>query len=413
MRFAGFFITGILLVQLGTPLPVVGNYEKLMFIAGIASFFWVQGVITTLLSQYQKQDEKPVYLFNVFLLISLLSFAVVILLLLLRKPVQNILGGEVLPGYKWLCIYILFNAPCFITEGVYILHHKSKELTIYGLISTLGTVGSIIIPVAAGYSMEVALAVLAAWSVIRYIWLWNVLLQFAKFKIKVAYIKGHLNISLPLIITFIVAGSAEYIDGLLVTYFFDPSQFAIFRYGARELPLSILMANALSTALIPLIVNKPGVEGFALVKEESRKLMKLIFPVSMVLLLISHPLYAFFFNENFAGSAVIFNIYVLLAISRTLLPQSIIYAHNGSAALLRISLIEIIINVSASYLLMARFGLAGIAMGTIIAHFAEKVMMIYYVYSRHNVHPYQYIPFSWIRHVFLLLITYMITLLIY
>jgi O-antigen/teichoic acid export membrane protein len=410
MRFGGFFLTGIILVKIGTPIHLIGNYEKLMFLAGLFSFFWVQGLITTLLSNYPVHRQKEIFLFNVFLLISLLSVLVFVVLRLFQPHIEKILSGGSLPGYHYLTIYILFNAPCYLIEAIYILHKKSHALIYYGIVSTAGTIAAIVLPLAYGYSIESAIAILTLWSAIRYLWLLKELIKYIIPEISVDYLKSHLLLSAPLIVSFIIAGSAEYIDGFLVTYFFDPGQFAIFRYGARELPLSLLMANALSTSMIPLIKEKLNQDSFILLRSESLKLMNLIFPISILLMISSNFIYSFFFNNQFKESAAIFNIYLLLTISRTLLPQSIIYAYNGTKALLKISIVEILINIIFSYLLMLKMGLIGIAWGTIAAHFAEKWMMGFYLYSKYQIKPQDYIPVKWCFYSIILLIIYIITL---
>lgn len=405
MRFGGFFLTGILLVKLGTQIHTVGNYEKMMFIAGIASFFWVQGLTTTLLANYTSHQRKEIYLFNVFLLISLLSLAAYAILRLFQHPIESIFSDDGLPGYHYLALFVLFNAPCYLIETIYILRHKSFALVNYGIISTSGTIAAVVLPVYYGYSLESAIAMLALWSALRYLWLLRILLKYIIAEINFGFLKTHLIISAPLILSFLVAGSAEYIDGFLVTHFFEPGQFAIFRYGARELPLSLLMANALSTVMIPVIKSNVQ-QGYDQLKKETTRLMNIIFPVSLLLLLCSNFIYSFFFNHQFTESAAIFNIYILLAISRTLLPQSIIYANNGTKALLGISIAEIIINCIASYLLMLKFGLIGIAWGTIIAHFSEKIMMGSYLLKAHGIKPGVYIPSRWYLYSAILLLVY-------
>jgi O-antigen/teichoic acid export membrane protein len=414
MRFGGFFITGILLVKLGTPVHQVGIYEKLMFLATLSSYFWVQGLITTLLSNYPDHRRKEVYLFNVFLLISITGILVFSLMKLFKGTIENTLADGTLPGYHYLSIYILFNAPCFLIETIYILKHKPVSLIIYGICTTLITIAVIVVPLWLGYSLESAIAALALWAALRYLWLIRLLLKNVIPEINLSYIKFHLVISAPLIVSFIIAGSAEYIDGMLVSTFFSPDQFAIFRYGARELPLSLLMANALSTSLIP-VVRKKLQEGnnYDFVKKESVKLINIVFPVSLLLLLISVPLYSFFFSNSFKESALIFNIYILLAISRTLIPQSIIYAFNGTGALLRISVAEILINIFVSFFLMQKMGLAGIAWGTIAAHFSEKLMMCSYLYRKHRISPFTYIPSQWFVYTALLLLGYFSVSLLY
>ena len=52
-------------------------------------------------------------------------------------------------------------------------------------------------------------------------------------------------------ITTLISGSAQYTDGFIVSVVFrDPAKFALFRYGAKEFPLFLMLANGLSSAML-------------------------------------------------------------------------------------------------------------------------------------------------------------------
>ena len=276
MRFGGFFLTGILLIKSGLNVNTVGNFEKLMFLAGLSSFFWVQGILNTFLARNNQQSNKKEYLFNVFLLISLISITVFTLLKIFENPIINLLSDGELPGYSYIALYVLFNAPSYLIETIYIIHKKSGALIRYGIINSVITVLVIVVPVYKGYSIESGIALLALWSALRYLWLVRLLLKYAVIVINGTYLKNHLSVSAPIILSFVIAGSAEYIDGFLVNHFFEPARFAIFRYGARELPLSLLMANALSTAVIPTLYLN-GKWSFVELKKETSRLIHIVF----------------------------------------------------------------------------------------------------------------------------------------
>jgi len=49
-----------------------------------------------------------------------------------------------------------------------------------------------------------------------------------------------------------------------------------------------------------------------------------LFPLSGIMMIVSHRVFPVIFNVNFSGSATIFNIYLLLIVSRLLFPQIIL-----------------------------------------------------------------------------------------
>ena len=99
--------------------------------------------------------------------------------------------------------------------------------------------------------------------------------------------------------------------------------------------------------MIPAIAHNLD-EGLKELKEKSGKLMHLFFPLTIMLLLVSPYIYRYRFSENFVYSAQIFNIYLLLIISRVLFPQTILTGMGKNKYLLVSAILEIIINVSLS-----------------------------------------------------------------
>ena len=236
IRFAGIFFTSILLAKAGISIGIIGNYEKILLISGAVSFFWVQGILTSLLSGYYDHALKKVYLFNAFILITFFSAVVYGLLQLFSDQVQSLFFDDVQPGYRLMCLYILFNSPCFLIETIYLLKKKTKNLITYGIVSACFSMGIVVIPLILGYPVDMALSFLVLWAIVRFFWLIRLLLKHATPDFSFSYLRSHFSIAWPLIISYLIGGSADYIDGLMATHFFGGEAFAVFRYGAREFP---------------------------------------------------------------------------------------------------------------------------------------------------------------------------------
>ena len=224
-------------------------------------------------------------------------------------------------------------------------------------------------------------------------------------------VQQHLYLAWPLIISYLIGGSADYIDGLMTTHFFGPEVFAIFRYGAREFPLSLLLANALSTSMIPVLRESSTINHkLGDLKVHSARLMNLIFPFSIILMVGSSWIYPLLFDKRFEASASIFNIYLLLAVSRMIFPQSIALALKVNRTILLISVAEILINVIASYFLMLKWGIIGIAWGTILAYTSEKLLLVLFIKWKHQIPFGEYVPIrKWTLYSLLLILSYLVT----
>jgi len=111
--------------------------------------------------------------------------------------------------------------------------------------------------------------------------------------------------------------------------------------------------------------------------------------------LLSKWMYPIIFNENFAESANVFNVYLLIIVSRLVFPQTILIGLRKSKVIMTASLIEIVVNVFFSVLFIKTIGVIGVAYATIVAYYLEKALLMLYLRYRMNIRPAEYTPVRW------------------
>ena len=393
IRYSTFILIGIGYAQLHLPQSTIGQFETFLLISGMVSFFWVSGLVNTMLAQYPKKDEtgKKALLFNTFLALFAFSLIAGLLLVLFSKSLLGFLDKQS-DGYlvQLSVLYLLLNNPSFIIEYTLFLNDRKKAIVIYGLVTSAASLLAAMVPALLQYPIDYSMYGLIAVAFIRLVYALNVLNRFAGFGFDFNLQVDNLKLSAPLILSLFVSGSSEYIDGLIVKAKFNDMFFALFRYGAKELPILLIMANTFSAAMItPIAANLQN--GLKEMKDRSAKLMHIFFPVSLALMLFSPVIYRYVFGENFVYSSIIFNVYLLLAIPRVLFPQTILTGMQQTRYLLVSSLLEIVINVSLSVYLAGKIGLPGIAAGTFIAYTFDKLFLMTVAYWVYGIKPSAYI----------------------
>jgi O-antigen/teichoic acid export membrane protein len=277
-------------------------------------------------------------------------------------------------------VYLLISSPASLVEYIYLIQNQGKKMLVYGAISYALMFFLVVLPPVFGKSIEYSLAGLVVSSVFRMVWLIILLFRHSSPDFDFGFIKKHLKSAYPLILSMLLSGSGQYIDGFIITSYFDDTTFAVFRYGAREFPLVLLLANAFSASMLPGFANRSNLKiNLEKIKKNSQKLGFWLFPLSGVLMLVSHWAFPVIFNVNFAGSATIFNIYLLLIISRLLFPQTILIGLQKTRPIMWASLLEIVINVALSLWFVQFWGLAGVAFGTVCAYVFEKLALMVFV----------------------------------
>lgn len=395
IRYGALFLIGILLSKSELGKTNIGHYETFLLIAGAFTFFWVNGFLKVMmpLSEEKEVKDKPLLVFNSFILLLGFSALSALLVYFLNHPFATLLlNGQQVPLPIILALYILFNSPALMIEYIYLINNKGKQILAYGLSTFTLQIIAVGLPPLLGFGLNTILFGLLGIAAIKFVWLVVVLTHYSKAKLEAALLKEFLKYGSPLVLSTLLSSSARYIDGFIITSQFTPDDFAVFQYGARELPLALLLSNSLSMAMLPKFAKKEIASPLAEFRSEVYRLNWLLFPFSIILLLTSHWFYPLVFNAQFQQSATIFNIYLLLVISRLLFPQTLIMAKKMNRIIVMASFFEITINVVLSLVFAQMMGIIGVAYATFIAYLFEKVYLAIACKRKLGIAFHQYVP---------------------
>lgn len=396
-RFGVLFITGILLLKAGLETSELGEYENLLFFGSLLSFFWIAAFVRAVLSLYKDFEDNDTQLFfNTALSMLICStMAALMFLGIVNISYEYQALQEYAPAFA---AYIILTGPSFLIEYIYLLRNQSRRILGYGIFIFLLQLAAVTLPVFMGYKLEYSIYGLLVVSVVRLIWLVLIIGPFAKWKISAYVFRLVFKLAWPLMLSALMSGSAEYIDGVLVTWYFDEATFAIFRYGAKEFPLFLLVANAFSNTMVPEIAKADSDLTMILdrIKRNSSRMMHIFFPASILLMLVSPILYPLFFKAEFSESAVVFNTYLLLLISRLVFPQTILIGKQKMWGIFNASALEIVLNIILSLVFIRHLGLLGLALATVIASIVEKLYLSYLVWKVYGISVYKYVELKWL-----------------
>lgn len=406
LRFTTFFIISIVFTKSHLTRGEIGEWEMFLFIASLLSFFWVNGIIQSLLTLYNRNKSfrtlgdvnlrKSPEIFNAFLLLCFFSLLVFLICIPVKSALPSLELKNEIPFLNLLLWYILLSNPVALVEYIYLLNNRSYRILQYGIYTYLTQMVVVMVPVIMGKDVIWSVYGLFFILLVRWIWLLILLRRYTMMRFSFDYIREHLRIGAPLILTFLISGSAQYVDGIIVSAkYADPGVFAMFRYGAKEFPLTLLLANGLSNALLPYFSTREGMrEALDTLKKKSGRLIDILFPFTMVMMFFARWLYPRVFTPEFTRSADVFLIYLLLIIPRLVFPQTIIIGRHRTHITLIVALMEIGINIPLSLFLIKPYGVAGVALATFVVYSLEKVYLVIYVWKTMKIKPEQYIPMT-------------------
>jgi O-antigen/teichoic acid export membrane protein len=410
-RYAGFVLIGMCFAKLGISRTEIGRFESFLWLMGLFSFFWIAGLMNSMLAIYPRRTEaeKKQLFFTAFCLIFLLSSVAGLVQLLVP-------GGSALG-----LAYLLLNNVSYIIEYILFLNGSKRKLIIYGIAMAVVQLLLCVAPAYIYGDTHYSVYGLLAVAGIKFIYIVYLLqgrftskssegdfnsqpgtlkegFESVKFPIGDLglKVKGLFLLSLPLMLGLFVNGSAEYIDGAVVRHYFTLADFSVFRYGSKEFPLFTILAATLSMSMIPRVAEDLAL-GLDNIRRESLRYMHFFFPLAIALIISGQWLFTTFFSPQFAVSGRVFAALMLLTAPRLLFPQTVLTALKENRMILICAIAEMIINIVASVILARSYGLVGVAYGTIIAFTAEKLLMAAILYYRHGIPAYRYVspmPFA-------------------
>jgi O-antigen/teichoic acid export membrane protein len=394
LKYGSSVIISIGLAKSYLSLSELGNFESFIFYSSTISFFWITGITQALIVLYPGSqllvNTKNSYYFSCLLLIT--AFSIIFNLsfsILSNLSFSNLFSAG---HFRLFVIYSLINPATFLVDYILLLEKRYKSLIFYGIITLFVPAALITLPAITKLDLSWCFYGLIIWSVIKLYYLIRLILKYSLIEIKKPEIAQFLKQSSPLIIASLITGSYAYIDSLIISIKFDSNTFAIFRYGAREFPLFLIVANSFGTSMIPLLSRKEKFESnLTMIKDKSRKMIYYSFPVALILLISSQFLFSWIFNVKLTQSYQVFDIYLLLVISRFVFPQSVLMGLRKNFTILKVSFAELMVNISASLILVYFIGYQGVAYGTVIAYYFEKTILTIILKRKYKIQATSYI----------------------
>ncbi|MES2690276.1 MAG: hypothetical protein V4658_07720 [Bacteroidota bacterium] len=385
LRFGTFFLISILLAKVAMlyqheyGLRLISQYENLMLATSSLTFFWVAGITNTLIPYFNNGDEqvKRKVLFNTFILLLVFSLVAGIVV-----AIMGFFHDRDKTLFQMFGLVVILNTPTYITDYIFYLKGKFKSLIIWGIVTFGAHILLLCLPLYFKQSLTLGINLLLVLSLVKFNYTIILLMKYSSISINKEMIMDFMRKVLPIMFSVLLAGSMDYINSYIVEFKFTDEEFAMFRYGAKELPIFLILANSLSSVYSGEIAkyNQEGRldAGLKRLRKSSQKLMRWLFPSTIALMFLSPYLFKYAYNEELMAGYKIFNIYLLLIISRMIYPQTVIMGIMKNKIFYLISSNYLVINCLLSFWFIYLIGLEGIAYATVVAYLIEKIMLAIY-----------------------------------
>ena len=398
MRVGSAVLAGILLAKTGISLEQIGQWEALLFLGSAVVFTGINGLMQGIAPAYQEapRERKLHFLSGVFGLFGGMGVVVSLLLWGTRSWVlPAVTGFSEAEGFGWFSLYVGGHLASLPLEMVLLLLKKPWKIILWGLVGWGGYLVAVIVPAWMGLGLTAMFQSLCLLAALK--WGWALALMSSAGWRRPVWpdVQQYLHFSVPLILSSLLGNAILFFDGWLVLQWYDDaSVFALYRYGARELPLALALATALGTAMIP-VIGSGRAAGLAELKQRTTRLLHIVMPVTALLIVGAGWYFPLVFNTDFAAAAPLFQISLLIALSRVLLPNSILLALQQSRMIFYTGIAELAVKVILGVLMLYWAGLPGLMWSMVLACWFEKIVLGWYLHRYSGISVQQWLPLRW------------------
>lgn len=398
MRQGSLLLISILLAHSGLSTNLIGVYEVLVYVGTLFSFFWVTGFLQASVSFYGQLDgaSRGSFYFQLLLLFLFLSTLLSWFLLCNGWGLLPFFTGvDAVPYLSTYAGYLLFSLPTYCLEYYLLVRMHGLWLWRWGAFSSATQVLSVMLPLWLGGGLLESFQWLTAWGFFRLVLTIAALYPFGEHPFTPRLLVRFLRYALPVVGSVLLGGMVLMFDNWLVgRWYQDPAVFAVYRYGARELPFTMAIISALGISLMPLI-RENRAAGLEALRLRIRRLSHWLFPLTMTLMVVSKPMFVWLFTAQFAESAGLFNIYLLTTASRLWLTNSVVMSLGSNRILLMASLCELLVKAITGLLFIWAWGLTGLAWSAVLSYWVEKGILAVYLRRRHGIELDSWLDLRW------------------
>jgi O-antigen/teichoic acid export membrane protein len=120
VRYSTFILIGIFFTKTALTQHAIGEYETFIFLGGVVSFFWLNGLLKALLPLSSNKKESNI--FSAFVVIQVLSLLAALFLFLFQNILSTyLLSEKEIPQIGLLLLFLVFGIPANLTEYYYLI----------------------------------------------------------------------------------------------------------------------------------------------------------------------------------------------------------------------------------------------------------------------------------------------------
>jgi len=303
----------------------------------------------------------------------------------------------------WIGLLALLEIPTWPVTNVLLALDKQRDSAWYEMLTSLLSFVCLVLPLALGYSLEIAVYGLVVYGVIRFVgsfvWL-HLALPEGKLSDTDIPLKKQLNFALPLGFSSLTNKLNRYVDKFVVSILLPAAAYAEYTIGAQEVPIIRVIPFAVGSVLISRYVSlqleSKKEELLELWYKGIEKVSLLVVPLTILSIIIAPDLISLIAESegtDYSNAVLPFQIYNLIVLVRVTHYGSILQAFGDTKGVFYMSLNLVVANIILSIPFTIWFGIVGTALSTFIANIYNWIILLRRIGGHMEIPFYKVLPF--------------------
>jgi O-antigen/teichoic acid export membrane protein len=297
----------------------------------------------------------------------------------------------------------ILEIPTWPVTNVLLALDRQRDSAWYEMTTSLLSFGCLVVPLALGYGLEIAVYGLVIYGVIRFvgsfIWL-HLVLPEGRLSDTDIPLKKQFNFALPLGFSSLTNKLNRYVDKFVVSILLPATAYAEYTIGAQEVPIIRVIPFAVGSVLISRYVSlqleSKKEELLELWYKGVEKVSLLVVPLTILSIIIAPDLISLIAESegtDYSNAVLPFQIYNLIVLVRVTHYGSILQAFGDTKGVFYMSLNLVAANIILSVPFTIWFGIVGTALSTFIANIYNWLVLLRRIGGHMELPFYKVLPF--------------------
>jgi O-antigen/teichoic acid export membrane protein len=333
-----------------------------------------------------QKENKAHYVTNTFLLLTISGVICFLTFTIFRSDIASLFNADelslLLPFYGLHTLFMLVSCPL---EPILIIESKAEKASIIVFASQIVRSAFVITFVLIYKTVFSAAIGDLCYSIIRFMAYSVFVHKHIGIKLdrsSIQHLKQQFQYAVPIAFSGIISSASKRIDKFILSAFFSPDIYAIYRIGNVKIPFVQMVFKSVGEVALPRAVELLKARKVNKFVKLWRKLLVRFSYIGIgaffVFQLVADDLVTLMFTDDYKASVPVFRVVLCFILGAMFQYGIILRATGNTRAIFRSNLLAFIISVPAIYILVKHFGLMGAATAASLAFFLNVTFQLNY-----------------------------------